>query len=74
MRVTKGHRGDGSDLASTLCKYDFICSELSKGEMSKAEKYLFRAVNVWWRCSQYFVIASCGWISRDMVHLFICLL
>ena len=23
-------------------------------------KYLFRAANVWWKCAQYFVIASCG--------------
>ena len=22
--------------------------------------YLFRAPSVWWRCAQYFVIASCG--------------
>ena len=27
---------------------------------SEAGKYLFRAANVWWRCAQYFVIASCG--------------
>ena len=38
----------------------FVCSELGKGVTSKAEKSLFRAVNVWWRCVQYFVIASCG--------------
>ena len=22
--------------------------------------YLFKAANVWWRCAQYLVIASCG--------------
>ena len=54
--------GDGCDLALTLCKYDLrkgdlFCSELGKAE---AGKYLFRAANVWWRCAQYFVIASCG--------------
>ena len=38
----------------------FICSELGTGETSEAGKYLFRAANVWWRCAQYFVIASCG--------------
>ena len=27
---------------------------------SEAGKSLFRAANVWWRCVQYFVIASCG--------------
>ena len=26
---------------------------------SEAGKYLFRAVNVWWRCVQYIVIVSC---------------
>ena len=30
------------------------------GAMSEAGKSLFRAANVWWRCAQYFVIASCG--------------
>ena len=38
-----------------------ICfSELGKGATSEAGKYLFRAASVWWRCAQYFVIASCG--------------
>ena len=36
---------------------EIVCSELGKGE---AGKPLFRAANVWWRCAQYFVIASCG--------------
>ena len=35
-----------------------ICSELGKGETSEAEKNLFRAANVWWRCAQYFLIVS----------------
>ena len=60
--LQRGHSGDGCVLASTLCKYDlrgrFVCSEL--GTMSEAGKYLFRAASVWWRCAQYFVIASCG--------------
>ena len=43
----------------TLCKYDF-CSELGKGATSEAGKYLLRPANVWWGCSQYFVITSCG--------------
>ena len=38
----------------------FVCSELGKGATSEAGKYLFRAASVWWRCAQYFVIASCG--------------
>ena len=53
---------DACVLASTLCKYEgrFVCSELGKGATSEAGKYLFRAASVWWRCAQYFVIASCG--------------
>ena len=43
--LQRGHSGDGCVLASTLCKYD-----LRKGDVA----------NVWWRCAQYFVIASCG--------------
>ena len=38
----------------------FICSEVGKGSTSEAMKYLLRTANVWWRCAQYFVIASCG--------------
>ena len=47
---------------------------------SEVVKYLFRAANEWWRCEQYFVIASCGKMPRDnrcmyMTHvLFMCLL
>ena len=37
-----------------------ICYVLGKGATSETGKYLFRAANVWWRCAQYFVIASCG--------------
>ena len=60
--LQRGHSGDGCDLASyDLRKGDFfVCSELGKGATSEAGKYLFRAANVWWRCAQYFVIASCG--------------
>ena len=38
----------------------FVCSELGKGATSEAGKSLFRAASVWWKCAQYFVIASCG--------------
>ena len=67
--LQRGHSDDGCDLASTLCMYDLrkgnlektrCDSELCKGATSEAEKYLFRAANVWWRCAQYFVISSCG--------------
>ena len=63
--LQRGHSGDGCVLASTLCKYDlrkgdlFVLS-LAKVRPSDAGKYLFRAASVWWRCAQYFVIASCG--------------
>ena len=53
--LQRGHNGDGCVLASTLCKYD-----LRMGATSDVGKSLFRAANVWWRCAQYFVIASCG--------------
>ena len=36
---------------------DLFVSDLGKSE---AGKYLFRAANVWCRCVQYFVLASCG--------------
>ena len=63
--VQRGYSLDGCDFASTLCKYDLrngdlFFSELGKGVTSETGKYLFRATNVWWRCAQYFVIASCG--------------
>ena len=62
--LQRGHNGDGCILASTLCKYDLrkgdVCSELDKSATNEPGRYLFRASNVWWRCAQYFVIASCG--------------
>ena len=35
-------------------------SELGKCATNEAGNCLFRAANVWWKCEQYFVIASCG--------------
>ena len=60
-----GHSGDGCVWASTLCKYDLRKGDLfvlswARGATSEAGKSLFRAANVWWRCAQYFVFASCG--------------
>ena len=65
LMLQRGHSGDGCVLASTLCKYDFRNGDLfvlswAKGATGEAGKSLFRAANVWWRCAQYFVIASCG--------------
>ena len=65
--IQREHSGDGCDLASTLCRYDlrkgdyiYICSQLGKVATSEVGKYLVRAFNVWWRCVQYFVIATRG--------------
>ena len=63
--LQRGHSGDGCVLASTLCKYDlrkgdlFVLSwarvrRVRRGSISS------EAASVWWRCAQYFVIASCG--------------
>ena len=63
MGVTGGYSGDGCDLASTLCKYELRKGDLfilSWAMVRRVGKYLFRAANVWWRCAQYFVIASYG--------------
>ena len=72
--LQRGNSGDGCVLASILCKYVLrkgdlfvfrvvlvlVVLELGKGATSKTGKSLFRAANVWWRCAQYFVNASCG--------------
>ena len=50
------------------CVYPVAVLNLSAGWLKRAYnsnrreagRYLFIAVNVWWRCVQYFVIASCG--------------
>ena len=63
MCVAEGHSGDGCYLALTLYKYDLREADLfvlGQGVTSEAGKYFFSADNVWWRCAQYFVIASCG--------------
>ena len=46
-----GNSGDGYELVSTLYKYDLFVLSWAR---------VRRADNVWWRCAQYFVIASCG--------------
>ena len=51
--LQRRHSGDGCVLASTLCKYD-----LRKGDLFVLS--WARVRRVWWRCAQYFVIASCG--------------
>ena len=61
----RGHSGDGCDLASTLCKYDLRKGDLFVMSWARVRRVrrgslIFRAANVWWRCAQYFAIASCG--------------
>ena len=63
--LQRGHSGNGCVLASTLCKYDLMKGDLFvlswvRVRRVRRGKYLFRAASVWWRCAQYFVIASCG--------------
>ena len=72
--LQRGHSGDGCDLASTVCKYDLRKEDLRKGDLfvlswarvrrvrrgSLSSELLVCGGGVWWRCAQYFVIASCG--------------
>ena len=48
----------------TLCKYDLRKGDLFVLSWARVRRVrqgsLFKAANVWWRCAQYFVIASCG--------------
>ena len=43
-----------------LCVNMIYLLWVGKGCDKRGGKYLFRAAYVWWRCAQYFVIASCG--------------
>ena len=56
-----------------------MCSELGKCASSEVVKCLFIPANVWWRYAQYFLIASCGSVSRGNicvymahVYLYVC--
>ena len=58
-----GPSGDECALASTLYKYDLRKGDLfvlswARVRRVRRGKSLFRAASVWWRCAQYFVIAS----------------
>ena len=59
--LQRGHSNDGCDLLSTLCKHDLRNGDLFvlSWATNEAGKYLCRPANVWWRCAQYFVVASC---------------
>ena len=54
------HSGDGGVLELTLCKYDLRKGDLFVFELGKGatSEYFFRTANVWYRCAQYFVLAS----------------
>ena len=72
--LQRGHIGDGCDLASTLCKHDLRKGDLfvlswAMVQRVRRGKSLFRAANVWWRCAQYFVIASCGYIPIETIDV-----
>ena len=72
--LQRGHSADGCDLASTLCKYDLRKGnlfDLSSARVRRVRRGSFSLVHrrlhvdsivdsMWWRCAQYFVIASCG--------------
>ena len=64
MVLQRGNSGVGCVLASTLCNYDlrkgylFVLSWARVRRLRRGS--IFRAASVWWRCAQYFVIASCG--------------
>ena len=62
--LPRGNSGDGCDLASTLCKYDLRKGDLFVLSWARVRRVrrgsLFGSSNVWWRCAQYFVVASCG--------------
>ena len=58
-----GHSGDGCVLASTLCKYELRKGDLfvlSWARVRRVRRGSISSDSVWWRCAQYFVIASCG--------------
>ena len=58
------HSGDGCDLASTLYKYDLRKGDIFVLSWARVRRVrlgiIYKAANVWWRCAQHFVIASCG--------------
>ena len=57
----RGHSDDGCDLASTLCKYDLRKGDLFVLSWARGRRVRRRSLSSeWWRCAQYFDIASCG--------------
>ena len=62
--LQRGHSGDGCVLASTLCKYDLRKGDLFVLSWARVRRVRRGSISsellVWWRCAQYFVIASCS--------------
>ena len=61
--LQRGHSGDGCVLASTLCKYDLRKGDLfvlSWARVRRVRRASLSAARGWWKCAQYFDIASCG--------------
>ena len=59
--LQRGNSGDGCVLTPTLCTSDLRKGDLFVLSWAMVRRVmLFRVANVWWRCAQYFVIASCG--------------
>ena len=63
--LQRGHSGDGCVLASTLCRYDLRKGDLFVLSWARVRRVRRGSISSellvwWWRCAQYFVIASCG--------------
>ena len=63
--LQRGHSGDGCVLASTLCKYDLRKGDLFVLSWARVRRVRRGSISsellvLWWRCAQYFVIASSG--------------
>ena len=58
------YRGDIVVMDVILCKYNLRKGDLFLLRWARVRRVrrgsLFRTANVWWRCAQCFVIASCG--------------
>ena len=62
----KGDSGDGSDLVSSLCKYDFRKGDLFVISWARVRRVRLRSFSSeLLMCLQHFIIASCGKMPRD---------
>ena len=66
--LQRGHSDDGCVLSSTLCKYTLRKDNLFVlrwERVRRVRRGISSSELLMWRCAQYFVIASCGWMPRD---------